>query len=319
MRSVTNTGLMLFLATFIVSGCRIDVIAPEGATVRSESGAFDCVGPATCTIEVNDLFFDETFSVETNSGAIFAGWKRRDRGISGGQSEPCRLFTSGFEGNDILLGFLESDETFFLEAELASAAALLPVSQDASIFADEPTSSISDGRVFVGRTRNRSVRRGLVQFDMSDIPRGSIINSVELTMRISENQQSNVAIDLHRLQASWGEGNQRGNGRGRPGPATESDATWRHRFFATEFWTNEGGDFVANASATARTGSTITWSSARMQADVQSWLNNPESNFGWILIGDEETPQSVQALFSKEAGETQRPVLSVVYTEPSED
>ncbi|MEO0438287.1 MAG: DNRLRE domain-containing protein [Pseudomonadota bacterium] len=196
---------------------------------------------------------------------------------------------------------------------------MLPVSQDTSIFADEPTSSISDGRVFVGRTRNGSVRRGLIQFDMSDIPRGSVINSVELTMRISENQQSNVALSLHRLQAAWGEGNQRGNGRGRPGPATENDATWRHRFFATEFWTNEGGDFVANASATASTGTTITWSSAGMQTDVQSWLNDPESNFGWILIGDEETPQSVQALFSKEAGDTQMPMLSVAYTEPSED
>ncbi|MEO0438286.1 MAG: hypothetical protein AAF098_15405 [Pseudomonadota bacterium] len=60
MRSLTTTGLALVLATTVMSGCRIDVIAPEDAIVRSESGAFDCVGPATCTIEVNDLFFDET-------------------------------------------------------------------------------------------------------------------------------------------------------------------------------------------------------------------------------------------------------------------
>ncbi|MEM6606739.1 MAG: hypothetical protein AAF671_13325, partial [Pseudomonadota bacterium] len=190
MRSLISTKLALVLSAIAVSACRIDIIAPEGATVRSESGAFSCVGPNTCTIEVNDLFFDETFSVETTNGNVFTGWTRRNRGLCGGRADPCRLFTSGFEGNEILLGFLESDETFFLEAELATALAVVPIAQDVTIFADEPASSISNGRIFVGRTQNGSVRRGLIEFDLSEIPSGSVIDSVELTMRVSQNRRS---------------------------------------------------------------------------------------------------------------------------------
>ena len=28
-----------------------------------------------------------------------------------------------------------------------------------------------------------------------------------------------------------------------------------------------------------------TWSSARMVGDVQSWLDNPVNNFGWLVLG----------------------------------
>ncbi|MEM1111856.1 MAG: DNRLRE domain-containing protein [Pseudomonadota bacterium] len=319
MRLTSVTSFVLVTAVMMISGCRVDLVAPEGVTIRSESGAFDCVGPDTCSIDVNDLFFDETFSIETNEGGAFANWKRRSRGFCGGQTVACRLFTADFAGNDLLLGFLESDEVFFLEAELASQLITAPVTQDVTIFADEPTASISNGRLFVGRTRVGSVRRGLIAFDLSGIPAGSTIDAVELTMVVSANQRTDVPLSLHRLQGAWGEGNQRVNERGQPEPATTNDATWRHRFFRSELWEREGGDFVANASAVANTGDTVTWSSGRMRADVQNWVDNPGSNFGWILIGDEVNPQSVQALFSKEADAEQVPTLRIAYTEPAGD
>jgi hypothetical protein len=112
----------IFLLTALIAGCKIEVTAPEGATVRTESGAYVCIGPNVCTIEVNDLFFDETFTIETERGIASAGWKRRARGLCGGKDTPCRLFTSGFEGNDALMAILESDETFFLEALVAPSS-----------------------------------------------------------------------------------------------------------------------------------------------------------------------------------------------------
>ena len=39
-----------------------------------------------------------------------------------------------------------------------------------------------------------------------------------------------------------------------------------------------------------------TWSSAQMVADVQGWLDNPASNFGWLMLGDESTKSYGQAL-----------------------
>ncbi|MHA7816610.1 MAG: flavin monoamine oxidase family protein [Pseudohaliea sp.] len=106
----------------LLSACRIEVIVPEGARVLTESGAFRCAGPGTCELEVSDLFFDETFFVETDPDSVFRGWKKRHRGLCGGRSDRCRLFTSGFEGNEALMAILDSDEVFFLEAEVAPPA-----------------------------------------------------------------------------------------------------------------------------------------------------------------------------------------------------
>ena len=52
-----------------------------------------------------------------------------------------------------------------------------------------------------------------------------------------------------------------------------------------------------------------------MVADVQDWLDNPTNNFGWIILGDEETSHSVKAFSTKE-GSTP-PMLTVTFTPPT--
>ena len=48
-----------------------------------------------------------------------------------------------------------------------------------------------------------------------------------------------------------------------------------------------------SATATVPGVSLVTWgSTAGMVADVQSWLDTPASNFGWIVIGDEGQPRT---------------------------
>ena len=54
-------------------------------------------------------------------------------------------------------------------------------------------------------------------------------------------------------------------------------------------------------------------------SDVQSWLNNAGTNFGWLLHGNEATSQSVKVFASSEAAAGQ-PSLIINYTavpEPS--
>ncbi len=47
-------------------------------------------------------------------------------------------------------------------------------------------------------------------------------------------------------------------------------------------------------------------------ADVQGWLGQPASNFGWILIGDESGSQSAKRFDSLQSGVlSQRPLLLV--------
>src|SRR5438552_17198556 len=121
-------------------------------------------------------------------------------------------------------------------------------------------------------------------------------------------------IELHKLLADWGEGTSQATGEeGQGAPAMPNDASWRHRFFDAIFWTNEGGDFSAVVSASQSVGPVgqYTWSSAQMVADVQSWLETPASNFGWLLLGDESTNGTTKRFDTRENASP--PVLTIVY------
>ncbi|KAA1193181.1 hypothetical protein F0M18_04885 [Pseudohalioglobus sediminis] len=107
--------MILLLAAFALSGCKIEIVVPNGGNVVSASGAYGCAQGERCIVEVSDIFFDETFIAEPRAGYRFAGWKKRDRGLCGGRLGDCELETSAFEGNPVLMMFLEADEVFYLE------------------------------------------------------------------------------------------------------------------------------------------------------------------------------------------------------------
>jgi hypothetical protein len=51
-------------------------------------------------------------------------------------------------------------------------------------------------------------------------------------------------------------------------------------------------------------------------ADVNAWLNDASSNYGWILIGEEGVKQSAKRYSSREsAEEADRPTLTIHYTD----
>ena len=145
---------------------------------------------------------------------------------------------------------------------------------------------------FAGATGTSELRRGVLAFDIAgSIPAGSTILGVTLSLNMSRTALTTPrTVELHQLLADWGEGTSQASGEeGTGAPATPNDATWRHRFFDTIFWTTEGGDFSATVSASQSVGDVgmYTWSSSQMIADVQSWLDNPGANFGWLVLGDE--------------------------------
>lgn len=108
--------LLSITAGLMLAGCKIEVPVPSGGYVTTQSGVFTCNAGQTCIIKANDLTFDETFIAVPDNGMKFVRWEKRDRGFFGGSTnDTARLFTSGFEDNDILMSFLKSDETFYLE------------------------------------------------------------------------------------------------------------------------------------------------------------------------------------------------------------
>jgi hypothetical protein len=212
---------------------------------------------------------------------------------------------------------------------------LNPSKDNTLIQRTDPAGQLSNGLgdVFVGRTNQDgqgtatiSIRRGLVQFDVAgSIPAGSTITGVTLTMRDVMGLNGDPVVRLHTVLQDWGEGTSFQNG-GMGAAATENDATWLYRFYnaatpaLSPAWSTPGGDFNPVASAAAVISDDLgglqlfSWSSAGMVADVQSWLDNPAGNFGWLLQGDESMGQTAKRLNSGESAVP--PVLSITYTIP---
>jgi hypothetical protein len=171
---------------------------------------------------------------------------------------------------------------------------------------------------FAGETAMGELRRGVLAFDIAgNIPAGSTITSASLSMNMSRTGDDTArTVELHRLLADWGEGTSQASGEeGIGAPATPDDATWRHRFFDAIFWAIAGGDFsgIVSASQSVSTVGMYTWNSSPMIGDVQSWLNNPATNFGWLVLGD-ESPNNVTAKRFDTRESASPPVLTIQYT-----
>jgi hypothetical protein len=125
---------------------------------------------------------------------------------------------------------------------------------------------------------------------------------------------------LSKVSRDWGEG---ASNAGEPGgggiQAEPGDATWLHTFYSSVLWTTPGGDFSATASATTpitMENMTYTWSGSGLIADVQAWVSNPATNFGWIIRGNEVDAASAQRFNSGE-NPSNPPQLTVTYQVPT--
>lgn len=218
----------------------------------------------------------------------------------------------------------------------ADHIATITSSRDAMIFQNNVDNSDGGGIVmYAGTNSAASARRALVGFDIAaNIPTGALIKSVQLTLTYgtaagtgggTTGDPHMYDISIHRLLNSWGEGDaEAGTGLGGVGqgaPADPGDVTWASRFHGSQSWTNSGGDFVADASASTSVGGLtenvpFTWgSTSLMVADVQQWLDDPSSNAGWILLGNETDRQSYRGFYTREeANASYRPTLTVHYT-----
>ena len=186
---------------------------------------------------------------------------------------------------------------------------VVTATRDNSIF-DNGNSNGAGDAIFSGRTGDfggeEIVQRGLVAFSVADdVPAGSrvVSASVELTLIQASPMGVDTIYTLHRLISDWGEGTSSAAG-GTGAPPTPGDATWTNTFYPNQFWATTGGDFSATVSA-SQTVTTVpavyTWGSTlQLVADVQSMLDDPSSDFGWVLIGDEATPFSARKFASKD-------------------
>lgn len=182
--------------------------------------------------------------------------------------------------------------------------------------------SLSNGKgawLFAGKTNRGDIRRALIRFDVAGaLPSGAVIETVRLELNMSQTISGNRGVSLHRVSADWGEGTSDASANeGRGTQAEDNDATWMHQFYNTVMWQNAGGDFTAAASGSLEVGSEgpYVWESTpELVSDVQSWLDEPEANFGWMLIGDESANATAKRFDSRENPTPEnQPKLRVTY------
>ena len=224
----------------------------------------------------------------------------------------------------------------FLPTTLLALTASSPVSladvltlepaKDNTLYED-PAGSLSNGAgdyIFSGKDGVGTVRRALLWFDLaSSLPAGSTIETVELTLNMNMTIASPQPISLHRVLAGWGEGDSHAFGQeGGGGPAQAGDATWLHTFYPGQFWGLVGGDFDPVPHTTTSVGSNgnYTWNSTpSMVADLQSWLDDPATNFGWMLKHDNENPNTTAKRFAsrEHPSPSLRPRIEIQFTPPA--
>lgn len=193
----------------------------------------------------------------------------------------------------------------------------LAPSADTTIFEESASSASGAGAfAFVGNTAGGVARRSLLRFDLSSIAPNSTVVSATLSIyvnRISSGLES-AETSAHRVLADWGEGASDGGDGGGGAAALAGDATWSHRFWdTTTLWASAGGDFAAAPSAVtnlAPAGASV-WSGTGLAADVQAWIDAPSSNFGWILIGDEDVRSAHRFYASESTATSVRPMLRI--------
>jgi hypothetical protein len=188
---------------------------------------------------------------------------------------------------------------------------------------EEASGALSNGSgdyLFAGSTLNGDLRRTLIRFNLSGIPAGSIITNVMLRLFMDRSIVDDQEMSLHGVLADWGEGASDAGAPGGAGAASAAgDATWIHRFYDDTPWGAAGGDYQAAASASQLVGGvgSYAWSSADMVRDAQSWLDTPDGNFGWILVGNEGVSPTAKRFLSREHPTiATQPLLTVGYSIP---
>lgn len=197
----------------------------------------------------------------------------------------------------------------------------LQAAHDATLIED-PAGAFANGSgpaFFVGRTAEStdSRRRSLLLFDVAAVlPPAATIERVELSLVLTPSNRAVTDVVIHRVFSPWSEGPSSASGGG-GARSVPGDSTWVHTSYDTHYWNAPGGDFEPSPSAYAVVGEAgiYVWeSTTALVADVQGWLDEPTSNRGWLLVGDETAPSTSKRFASRESpDEAARPQLLVEY------
>ncbi|QPQ35658.1 DNRLRE domain-containing protein [Lysinibacillus sp. JNUCC-52] len=181
--------------------------------------------------------------------------------------------------------------------------------EDTTIRSAAPTQTGgNDFELGVGTAVGGNTVRSLLKFDLSAVPSSTTIVSADLNLWFSStNNNSPIAINLHNLTSTW----------------EENQASWTYaKTTPYTTWKTAGGDFSSNKLGTVKDIGTPPTSIADAMVNwkvplnvVQGWINNPSTNYGLLLKGDNEASQIYKKFASSEQSTLNKykPQLVVTY------
>lgn len=202
-----------------------------------------------------------------------------------------------------------------LEAKslLTALTAQLTPSQDTTIYQQDSLASNGAGQFLVSGEGVRS----LLRFDVaSAVPSGSTVLDVVLTLNLGETDGTAAQVGILPVTRAWGEAGSDASGNEHTGaPAAPFDATWQYAFYDGSEWATPGGDLDSlSAQATVSGIGSYEWFSQELISDVQAWIDNSASNFGWAISTASE---QLKSFVSKDGpGGILAPTLEITYEPP---
>jgi hypothetical protein len=179
-------------------------------------------------------------------------------------------------------------------------------------------------QLVAGRTWEGWNRRPLLEFDIAtSIPKYSKIKSASLELYCTyDSSLTSSLVQIYNVQSEWGEAGSDAGGNEVYGTNAQiGDATWEYRYYDSQTWQyTYGGDptFMVAEQWVGIDYEWYTWSTSDMVMLVQNWLNEPASNHGLLLMGDEATLNRVKSFASKDNPNANlRPKLTITYTPPT--
>ena len=204
---------------------------------------------------------------------------------------------------------------------------LRPVA-DTTLIETSPNNNMGGQYFFNAGTTGIDTRnRGLLMFDLTGaIPRNSVVESVDLLIEVVGSPTAGLGefslFELHRVLVPWGEGDKTQSfSPGLGEPASPGEATWNSPAHGTaQTWGEPGGlagvDYEADPSALTFVGFEDLYefeSTPALIEDVQSWVDDPGNNFGWMLMTDAENTRYSARRFGSSEDFISAPILTVQY------
>jgi RHS repeat-associated protein len=158
-----------------------------------------------------------------------------------------------------------------------------------------------------------AVRRGLLHFDLRDIPATASINGARLSVWRPFHAGVNAVVDAYRVTSAWEEGSG-------SDACTGNGASWAETEGGVS-WSSPGVDYDATV-VKSYSQNAASWNPFYIEDFVQEWVSGEAPNLGLLLKLRDETPVDKKKFryygddFS--VAPTLRPKLFVAYTDGSQ-